>query len=645
MKENNSLNNIKSLLVSSFVLCSLLITTFANAQTKSVPELNNIFRLEKQSNNQWVVMENGIKADGMRERCTPEYVRDMLKDMDNVKVVSVEIETGQPDIPDACHVILEEMSPGGNPVMINVWAPLEWNGRFMGCVGGGLRTFHMYDILGRQNRIAMPKYVLKNGFATANTDGGVPGETFAWGLDEKTKGINYELIINYAYRSTHTMTVIAKKVITAIYGMEPKYSYVQGASGGGRQSLMEAQLYPGDYDGIWSVDPAINFTELFMSFVWPYTVMNSENHVISPDKLEFFRTAAIEKTGAKHDFIENLEIPEFDPYDYVGQQAADGIITKEDAKIMKLIFEGPKTQDGRFIWYGYRPGTRFWNTQAGLGGTGALVYQKNEEGSYVPVFNQLALGYHSAWLERDMLWDEKELDYKKFEEMYNTGLRDFNFIQTNNPNLNEFRNKGNKLLLTHAVNDDIIASDGTLDYYKKVIEYMGGEDEISSFLRFFLSPGGGHTDLAQPGLSFTLADGMIALMKWVEEGIEPEVIPAVQYDFKQNASVLTGNVSLYSLGKTEIATDIQETEAWTKHEAEKAAVNTSSRLNRNTPINEILKDEQGAAILNEYIGSLLENPQMEMAKTMSIGALEDMIPMPDTKKKIGEAIKKLEELE
>lgn len=99
---------------------------------------------------------------------------------------------------------------------------------------------HLYEILGRENRIIMPFNAVANGFATANTDGGVPGDVFCFGLDEETKKIDYELILNLAYRSTHSMSVIAKKVIEAVYGEKPAYSYLQGASGGGRQTLTEA---------------------------------------------------------------------------------------------------------------------------------------------------------------------------------------------------------------------------------------------------------------------------------------------------------------------------------------------------------------------------------------------------------------------
>lgn len=41
-------------------------------------------------------------------------------------------------------------------------------------------------------------------------------------------------------------------------GKPPRLSYFTGCSGGGRQGLMEAQRYPGDYDGSWLALPPVH---------------------------------------------------------------------------------------------------------------------------------------------------------------------------------------------------------------------------------------------------------------------------------------------------------------------------------------------------------------------------------------------------
>lgn len=602
----------------------------------------NSFILEKKSLNQWITMGNGPRPEAMIARCNEKAVVDAVKSFNNVKVVSTTMEIGISGWQDNFHVVLEETSPGGHAVTINVWMPLDWNGRFLACVGGGLRTLHLYEILGKEHRIAMPRFVVNNGFATANTDGGVPGEVFSWGLDEETKAVDYELVLNYAYRSTHSMTVIAKAVISAVYGEEPQYSYMQGASGGGRQSLTEAQLYPEDYDGIWAVDPAINFTGLFTSMIWPLAVMNEEKHIITPAKLSFFRKAAIEESGGKYDFIETADMPAFDPDEYIGQQADDGIITQADARVMKLIFSGAKTRDGHFLWYGFRPGTRFWSNGV-IGEPGSVPYNDTENGPE-PQLNMLANGFIGAWFKRSLEWDWKSLDYRGFEELFKQGLREYACLESNSCDLYDFKRAGKKILVSHAVNDDTIPCDSAVDYYSRVIERMGGEDSVNEFMLLFMSPGGGHTDLKQPGLSFTLADGMIALMNWVENGVAPKEIPGVQYDFEQNEVVLSGTVPVYRLGKSNSAINITVTPAYANIGKKCNATSAGRKFSADSTLAEIIEDEKGQAMLRLHIGALLDNPMFANAKNMTLNSLEKVMPVDSMKEKIRRAINEITQL-
>src|SRR5262249_54274869 len=46
------------------------------------------------------------------------------------------------------------------------------------------------------------------------------------------------------------------------YRRPARWSYFTGCSGGGRTGLMEAQRYPGDYDGIVAGDPTLDFVRL-----------------------------------------------------------------------------------------------------------------------------------------------------------------------------------------------------------------------------------------------------------------------------------------------------------------------------------------------------------------------------------------------
>lgn len=148
-----------------------------------------------------------------------------------------------------------------------------------------------------------------------------------------------------------------------------------------------------------------------------------------------------------------------------------------------------------------------------------------------------------------------------------------------------------------------------------------------------MTPGGGHTDLVQPGLSLTMAEGMTAVMKWVEEGEEPTVLSGIWYDFEQNAPLLTGKVPLYHLDGENRSYDITEMPAYATRNTGSLA-SADSRFNEDSTIQEIQADPEGHEILTRHIGYLLENPAMASAVGMSIGNLKKFIPQQSIKAKV-----------
>jgi hypothetical protein len=96
-------------------------------------------------------------------------------------------------------------------------------------------------------------------------------------------------------------------------------------------------------------------------------------------------------------------------------------------------------------------------------------------------------------------------------------------IGTDNPDLTEFRDHGGKLVLWHGWADPLITADGTIDYYKRMSQRMGGAKATSEFLRFFLAPGVGHCG---GGAGPAPTGQMESLLVWVEEGKAPETLTA-----------------------------------------------------------------------------------------------------------------------
>jgi feruloyl esterase len=78
--------------------------------------------------------------------------------------------------------------------------------------------------------------------------------------------VNRQKLLDYAFRSLHVTADVGKKITAAYYGVKPSRAYFQGCSTGGRQALMIAQRYPGDFDGIVAGAPVLNFSGTMSSF-------------------------------------------------------------------------------------------------------------------------------------------------------------------------------------------------------------------------------------------------------------------------------------------------------------------------------------------------------------------------------------------
>jgi len=518
-------------------------------------------RIVKQGLFKWIEMEDIRVPEGITERCTVEHIQKALNHLPGVRVASVEINTtgeylspmNMPgfdpmvrNLPDFCNVRIHQETPGGHVAHITVWVPLKWNGRFIGNGGGGNRTLALWDAPFPGGIVAIAN-ALRNGFATAVTDAGNRDERMsAWGLDVRTRELDWELIRNWAHRSIHDMTVIGKRVTEAIHGYPPLYSYFQGGSGGGRDGLASAQRYPGDYDGIWSNCPAINWTKFIPAEIWPALVMKEHKNPMPPAKFEAFRIAVLEACGGSQaiadNFLSTLDV-EFDPYSVVGKQTEAGVITETDALVMKKIWEGPRTKDGKSLWYGLRPGTESWGNNLMMAGL-CLTAEENGQRNIVPF--EIAKDYIGAWLLRDPAWDWTTLTFAQFEELFEHSVREFAEIATDNPDLSGFRDSGGKLLITHGANDEVIFSQGTVDYYRRVQEAMGGPQETASFARLFVPYGEGHGHILKgPGISG--ATGMAALMNWVENGIAPDTLLAEKFDMSTGQVTMTREVKAYHL--------------------------------------------------------------------------------------------------
>jgi feruloyl esterase len=398
-------------------------------------------------------------------------------------------------LPAFCRVALTIKPTRDSDIKSEVWLPASgWNGKFLAVGNGAWGGSIQYGALGDG---------LKRGYAVASTDTGHTGTdaSFAVGQPEK--------LIDFGYRSVHETAVQGKATTAALYGTAPRFSYFNGCSGGGRQSFMEAQRYPQDFDAIIAGAPGYDRTHgAFQSLRAAQATHKTPASFIPATKYPAIHRAAInacdEIDGLKDGLITDPTKCTFDPA-VIACQGADSAscLTPPQVAAARTIYEPvlePKT--GRQIFAGLQPGSEMhW----------AAISGERPHSMY----NDLA----RFIVFKDASWDYRNLDINQHLELARTA--DGGILKAADPNLKPFVDRGGKLLIYHGWEDQNISPTMSVEYYNAVVQTVGKGVENS--VRLFMVPGMGHCGGGDGPNTF---DALAALEQWREHGHAPDSILA-----------------------------------------------------------------------------------------------------------------------
>jgi hypothetical protein len=284
---------------------------------------------------------------------------------------------------------------------------------------------------------------------------------------------------------------------------------------------MEAQRYPLDYNGVVAGAPAINWPKLIMQSIWGGMLMNATGTVVPACKLAAATTAAINACdaidGVKDGVIEDPKQCNFDPKSLIGTPAGEcGSFTAADAELIRKIWDGPRREDGSFLWYGQQRGADL----------GALSASRGTP--LKPVGFPFAVDWLRYWITQNPQLDWTTMTAAAYERYWDQSGEQYGMvIGTDNPDLSAFRDHGGKTIIWHGWADQLISADGTIDYYKRVQQQMGGADKVSQFARLYMAPGVAHCGGGAGPNPYGQLD---ALLSWVESGKAPATLTAARRD-------------------------------------------------------------------------------------------------------------------
>jgi feruloyl esterase len=427
------------------------------------------------------------------------------------------------ELPARCRVqgVLEPTSD--SEIRFEVWMPASgWNGRFQGVGNGGFAG----DI-GVQGLAS----AVRAGYAAASTDTGHK----AGGTDGRWAFGHPEKLVDFGWRAIHLTAVAGKKLTAAYYGAPVRRSYFDSCSNGGRQALMEAQRFPNDYDGIIAMAPAYDWTGLFMNFIWNQQVLSAPGAAIPAAKTPAIAAAVLadcdKLDGLADGLIADPRACHFDPAKLLcAGQETNGCLTAPQVAALRAIYRGPRTSDGKMIYFGYVPGGE---TAPGSPGWDAWIFGPRPDSSIQSAFGTNFMKY---MVGKGDAWSPSDFDFDRDPARLIAKVGPV--LNATDPNLQPFAARGGKLILVHGWSDAAIPARGTIAYYERVRSRLGPQ-RTDRFLRLYLAPGmhhcGGGTgpsDLGGAGVPRLPRDPQTdisaALEDWVERGRAPGPVVARQ---------------------------------------------------------------------------------------------------------------------
>jgi feruloyl esterase len=328
--------------------------------------------------------------------------------------------------------------------------------------------------------------------------------------------------------SIHTGAKIGKAITRYFYSKPHTKSYYLSCSTGGRQGFKEAQEFHEDFDGIIAGAPALAFSNLSAWSESFYTISGPVgaptfvspaqwNALVTPDVMR--QCDALDNYA--DGIVEDPYICKYDPSGLACKpgQNSSTCLTATQVESVRRMHAPLVARDGSLIFPRLNPGSGVPYTLTGT------PFSVAEDWFRYAVFNSST-------------YDVGALSFADIAKAWKIDPG-----ATNNwkGDLSAFKRRGGKLIHFHGHEDAFITSANSARYYDYVSATMKLEPkQLDDFYRFFGISGMGHCvgghgawmighrTSAVVSLDPD-ANILMALVRWVEQGVAPDTILGTKY--------------------------------------------------------------------------------------------------------------------
>jgi hypothetical protein len=380
-----------------------------------------------------------------------------------------------------------------------------WNGKVQNLGGGGL-VGNVGGVTAATNA----------GYVGSSTDSGHPAsDNPNFAVIQDTHELNYGRLDDFLNESIRQQYRWALKLAQDYYGMQASRNYWNGCSTGGRQGLALALRHAKDFDGFLVGAPANFHTRLQVATVWPSWVNKDvAGNTLTNAQMQAANASAIAacdaQDGVTDQLVGDARECKFDASANIcgqpGAPASPACLMPEQAAAVNMIWDGPRNDKGKRIWFPF-----------GRGANASVIS--------TPPFGGPcgSLGIF-CWSHRDTSFNWTPLPLSEFDDETQLATRVVApYSDITSVRLDEARKQGAKILMWHGETDQLIPWRQSVHYYREAAQRFDGFHKLNPWFRFFVAPGVNHCSGGAGPQPQALFD---TLVNWVENGVAPDSILA-----------------------------------------------------------------------------------------------------------------------